>query len=271
MEAKKDYKKIMELTLVFIAIVALMLAIGSILGIFADKLSASLILFISESAIIVPAIIYCIIKKLKFKEDLGYRQIKLVTIILSVVLGFLVMPIASFVNVLSQFFVPNTMIQASDQLMEGSKLGLLLITGVYAPIVEEFVFRGLMNRVLSKATTPVLGAIISAIFFGAMHLNLNQLCYAIVLGLIFAWVDNSSRSVYPSTIMHFIINTINVVMMIMAALAYDMMGGNLAESTEELRNDAQSLSLIAVVYFVLALIAFGIMILCVKAIKKNEA
>lgn len=270
METKKDYKKIIELLVVFVVTVALILAVGGVLGIVGTGLPTNLVLFISESAIIVPAIIYCAIRKLRLREELGYRRIRGVTILLSVVLGLLVMPIASFVNVLSQFFVPNTMVQASDQLMGGSKLVLLLISGIYAPIVEEFVFRGVMNRGFSKCTTPVLGAIISAVLFGVMHLNLNQLCYAMALGLIFAWVNNNSRSVYPSTIMHFVLNSINVLMIIVASMAYEVTGGNLAESTEQLRNNTQSLALIAVVYFVMALIAFGLMIPCMKAIKKIE-
>lgn len=271
MEKKINWKKVIELLVVFGITIGLMLLVGVITGIVGDKVSSNIILFVGEAIIVVPALIYCFIEKLDFKKDLGIRKIKISTFFLSIVLGFLLMPIASFVNVLTQFFVPNTMVQASDALLEGSKLIMLLIAGVLGPIFEEFAFRGIFHREFAKYTTPVLGIIISAVLFGIMHMNLNQLCYAILLGVVFAWVNNCSRSIFSSVIMHIVINSFNMLTLILASLAMEMLGENLAESTEAVRNNTQGLATIAIVYFVLAAIAFAIMIPVVKAIKKIES
>lgn len=268
---KENTKKIIELAVVFILTIALMLGIANLISLLGENASSNLLLFISEGTIIVPAVIYIIIKKINVKEVFKFRKIRVSTFFLSILLGFLIMPIGSFVNVLTQFFVPNTMVQASTTLMEGSKLVMLLITGFFAPFVEEFVFRGLFHREFEKITTPVLSIIVSAVLFGVMHLNLNQMCYAIVLGLFFAYANNCSRSIYSSVIMHTVLNTINVIMLILASLAMELVGGDLAESTEQLRGNTGSIALIAGVYFVLGAIAFALTIPCFKAIKKIEA
>lgn len=270
MEKKINWKKVIELFVVFVITIALMLIVGVLTGMFGDKVSSNLILFVGEAIIVVPVLIYCFIRKLDLKKDLGFRKIKVSTFFLSILMGFLLMPIASFVNVLTQFFVPNTMVQASDALLEGSKLLMLLIAGVVGPMFEEFAFRGVFHREFTKYTTPVLGVIISAVLFGIMHMNLNQLCYAILLGAVFAWVNNCSRSIYSSVIMHIVINTFNMLALIMSSIVMEMVGEDLAESTEAIRNNTQSLAAIAIVYFVIAVIAFAIMIPVVKAIKKIE-
>lgn len=271
MKEKINTKKIIELVVVYVITVAFILVLSTIIGNYGENLPTNLKLIISESSIIIPTIIYCIIKKIDFKESFRFRKIKVSTFFLSILAGFLVMPIASFINVLTQFLVPNTMIQASDSLVEGSKLLMILILGFFAPLCEEFVFRGLFHCELSKSTNAVLGMIISAVLFGIIHLNFNQLCYAIVLGLIFAWINNCSRSIYTSIILHTVVNTINALMMLIATLVYSAMGESIAESSEQIRTNTQSLGMIAIVYFIMAAIAFGLLIPCLKGIKKIEA
>lgn len=270
MKGKINIRRVIELTIVFVLTVVLMLVVSALVGEFGENLPTNLLLILSEGIIVVPAIIYCLIRKLSLKEDFGFRLIRIPTLLFSILLGFLVMPIASFINILTQFFVPNTMVQASNELMEGSQLVMLFIVGFFGPFCEEFTFRGLLHRGYAKYTTPVLGMIISAVLFGIMHMNINQLCYAMVLGLIFAWVNNCSRSIFSSVTMHIVVNTINTVMLMASTAVLEGAGQDLAQSAEALRSDTQSLAVIAVVYFVIALIAFGLMIPCCMAIKKLE-
>lgn len=270
MKEKINFKKTLELAVVFILTVAFTLIVSTLLSNFGQNLPSNLTLILSEGSILIPSVIYLFVKKLNLKEDFGINKIKIPTILLSFLLGFLVIPIASFVNVLSQFFVPNTLVQATDSLMEGSTVFMVLIVGIAAPCVEEFVFRGLLHRGLSKSLSPILGIVLSALLFGIIHLNLNQLCYAFVLGMIFAWVNHNSNSIISSTIMHAVVNTTNILMLVLVSMAYSLLGENLTDSSEQLRTNPQSLTSIAIVYFIMAAIAFAIMIPCVKAIKKIE-
>lgn len=265
-----NYKRIAELAAVYVTTVLFVWGGSLIVGKYGQGLPVNLLLIISEVIIILPTLIYCIIRKLNFREDLGFRKIKVSTVFLSILAGFLVMPIASFVNVLTQFFVPNTMVQASETLLSGSKIIMLLITGLLAPFCEEVIFRGLFHREFTKHTTPLLGIILSAVLFGIIHLNINQLCYALVLGLIFAWVNNCSRSTYSSFIMHAVINTTNTLMIIIVSYAYDFLGESMVDSTEAIRGDKPYLTKLAITYFIVGTIGLILTKLCTKAIKKNE-
>ena len=51
----------------------------------------------------------------------------------------------------------------------------------------------------------------SGIFFGLMHMNFNQMAYAVVIGLIFGFVVEATGSIIPTMIMHFLINGFSVV------------------------------------------------------------
>lgn len=39
-----------------------------------------------------------------------------------------------------------------------------------------------------------------------MHMNFNQMAYAVVIGLIFGFVVEATGSIIPTMIMHFLIN-----------------------------------------------------------------
>lgn len=232
--------------------------------------STNLLLVVSELTIAAPGIVYVIVNKLEWKSDLGFNRIKIVTVLLSIVLGFLVMPIASFVNILSQFFVPNTMVQASDELLSGggaSDLFVLLVSGIVAPFIEEFVFRGILSTGFTKYGTPVKAMFLSGLFFGLMHLNLNQLCYAFVLGLIFYIANRASGSVYTSVIMHIVINSVNMLMLYAMKFAMGQIESEetLAEASEAVRNSSSSMIAITIEYGFLAVIfgamVFGVIIL----------
>lgn len=237
------------------------------------ELPTEFLLVFSEIIILVPTVIFIIVKKLKWKEDLGFNSIKVGTIFLSILLGFLVLPVTMFVNVLSQFFVPNTMTQASDALLgEGMSYGyLLFVSGVFGPFVEEFSFRGVLARGFKKYGTPIRAMLLSALLFGFMHLNVNQMCYAFVLGIIFVIANRASGSTYTSVIMHVVINSFNMILLIVTNLVNNMMGNEetVAEAAEAART-SDTLIVIAIVYGVLAVIFGALSFGCILLIARVQ-
>ena len=227
-------------------------------------------LIFSEALILVPTLIYVIKNKCSFRDDLAFRRMKVGTFFLSIFLGFLVMPIASFVNVLSQFFVQNTMTAASDQLIGGQSFPIILfLSGVFAPVCEEFAFRSVFFERFGKLATPLKAAVCSALFFGLMHLNLNQACYAFVLGILFAVANKASGSVYTSMIMHIVINSFNMCMMYVSMSLLENADVSLADAAEQART-SDTLYMLAGVYLVLAFVCIIIYMLIVSAIAKHE-
>ena len=225
-------------------------------------------LTVSELTILVPSFVYVLIRNLNFKEDLGFRPIKAGSVFMCILLSVLVTPIASFVNVLSQLFVSNTMVQNSDTLMSGSSLAILFLGSLYGPFCEEFMFRAIFNRRYEIYTGPVRAGLISALFFALAHMNLNQ---AFVLGFIFSVINKAAGSVYPSIIIHVCINGANIALLIMMTAISKAAGEgiDLSAAAEEARGSDLMYVLIGVT-LVAAFVCTLIAIPCVMWLSKHE-
>lgn len=86
------------------------------------------------------------------------------------------------------------------------QLALMLLELVVVPaFVEELLFRGviLSNLLPFGKGTAVLG---SAVLFGLMHQNAEQLLYATAAGAVLGWIFVKTRSIWPCVLMHFVNN-----------------------------------------------------------------
>ncbi len=81
----------------------------------------------------------------------------------------------------------------------------LLMTVIIGPLGEELMFRGVIMRRLSHVSKR-LAIFMSAVFFGLMHGNLPQATMAMVVGLVFGYIDMEMQSLLPSVICHTFIN-----------------------------------------------------------------
>jgi membrane protease YdiL (CAAX protease family) len=79
---------------------------------------------------------------------------------------------------------------------------------IAAPVMEEILCRGIILRGLLENYPPYKAILISAIFFGAIHLNPWQAIPAFLGGLFLGWVYYKTRSVIPGMIIHATINII---------------------------------------------------------------
>ena len=85
-------------------------------------------------------------------------------------------------------------------------------------IAEEFVFRGLFYHSYRK--NGILGAaILSGVIFGAIHLNINQFCYACVMGMVFALMVEITGSMFSSMLAHFAVNSYSIIMLKLVSMS----------------------------------------------------
>ena len=225
----------------------------------------------SELTILIPGAIYILVKNLDLRSDLGFRRVKPGTAAMCLLLTMFVTPVASFVNVLSQLFVSNTMAQMSDTLMGGSGVLVWFLASIYGPFCEEFVFRGIFYNRYEKYVGPLSAGLISAMLFGLAHMNINQAAYAFVLGMIFSIVNRAAGSIVPSLIIHISVNGSNMLMMFAMSKAAAGLGeeADLAEAAELARSGDMIYMMIAGT-LVIAIISIAIAIPCVVWIAKHE-
>lgn len=82
----------------------------------------------------------------------------------------------------------------------------ILVGVVLAPVVEETFFRGFLFQGFRARYGWVRGGILSAIIFGAAHLDPAAFIPTSILGLVLAYMYHRSNSIWPGVILHFLVN-----------------------------------------------------------------
>ena len=169
-------------------------------------------ILLSQMTLFVPAIFFVIFSKEKFRELIPLRLPKISSLILLVVISFLFMPLLTVMNAISLLFVENES-QAIMGLLQGTPYWLVfLFVGILGPLSEEFVFRGVIYHGYRKSGRIIMSGFLSAFLFGVMHLNFNQMSYAIVMGLLGVMMIEATGSFWASFIFHMCVNSSSVIM-----------------------------------------------------------
>ncbi|MFI3200844.1 MAG: CPBP family intramembrane glutamic endopeptidase [Eubacteriales bacterium] len=97
-----------------------------------------------------------------------------------------------------------------EEISEGifiAPIGLqIVVAGILAPIVEEFIFRGLIYRRIRYYMNIKWGIMISSLFFGVYHGNVVQCIYATLMGVLMAYIYEKYHSILWPIIFHAIAN-----------------------------------------------------------------
>lgn len=81
-----------------------------------------------------------------------------------------------------------------------------VVVAVFAPVVEEYIFRGLGFGLVSSVSTPVIAILVTAVAFGLAHGLVVALPILALFGAILAWLRWKTDSLYPSMLLHGIFN-----------------------------------------------------------------
>ncbi len=107
---------------------------------------------------------------------------------------------------------------SSESSLDGYGTGLqafllmLLCVGILPAILEEFALRGVVMGLLRKKFGDGAAIVISALLFGLLHGNLQQIPFAFGVGLILGYATIYSGSMVPAMIIHAMNNSISVVL-----------------------------------------------------------
>ena len=101
--------------------------------------------------------------------------------------------------------------EASSGVSGGGVIGIVAVVLV-APVVEEFIFRGLIMTRLAQAMPGWLAAALSAAIFGLCHGHPVWFAYTFVLGVLFGLMDLRLGSIWPSILAHMVFNGVGQVL-----------------------------------------------------------
>lgn len=118
--------------------------------------------------------------------------------------------------------------QANTDFYGGTFAVELLCLAVFTPILEELVFRGIIFGRLKDMMAKPLAVAISALIFAAVHTNIVQFLYALILGVVLALLMDRAGNVYAAMIGHMTANFLAVVRTETHLLAFSVRGDALS-------------------------------------------
>lgn len=260
----------------FFLLMLIEIPVGIIIGIvqyqFPVEKGTLISVLITQGYLLLAAIIYIIVTGKRLKVDLEIKSYKLSSFFLSLVVLIAAAPMSICLNLISQLFVKNETSMAIYEITENVPAwAAILIIGCLPGIVEETLYRGIMLHAFRRYSILV-GVLVSAVSFGLMHLNFNQIPYAIYLGLIFAFIVEATGSLLSTMIMHAIFNAVNTAYLFILPKLMDYLetvGQGTGQSMEELLNaEPTKAEIINSLFFWTpgAIIGIGFVILLIRKI-----
>lgn len=266
----------------FAAIVAAYLLLNGIfllLDFFHISVSLPVVLSLiaGELTLLVPTVGYLLLTRTKPAGVSGRWRLPLAAVPLLILLAYCILPLITLVNLVSMLIGKEN--AAASLLVPIKQLPLwvsLLCISVLPGILEEFIFRGLIYGAYRRRR--VWGAIfVSALLFGLMHMNLNQFCYAFVMGVMFCLLYEGTGSILASMLVHAVYNGNSVILMywVDTGELLDAAGGASADVIQQMAGGAsmQMAVLMLAVLALLGLAAAGGLYVAIVAIchRKEQA
>jgi membrane protease YdiL (CAAX protease family) len=175
-------------------------------------LTTYLAMFIGQGFLIVPVLIYIKRKNFDFIDSFRLNFISRDIIYTTVFISVGAMILSDELNILIGMIIPIPdsflQIEALLKPKDPFSLVLLIITIIIiAPIGEELLFRGFLQKGLEKAWDDVTRAILfSSLFFAVIHFNPFWIIQIYFLGVLLGFLSWKTNSIIPCIIFHMIIN-----------------------------------------------------------------
>lgn len=223
-------------------------------------------ILLSQGIIFIPTILFFVITKQDFRKTVRLNKMHVGTYFLIPLLVLCIEPVMTVVNAVSMLFVKNYIAGAATQVVSGYSypvaIGLMALTPA---IVEELAYRGVILGNY-RCSNALGGILMSGFLFGLMHMNFNQMAYAVLLGIIFGIVVEASGSIIATMEMHFLINGLSVSLSYLVQVLYNMLGGQgYLQQSEKAITDEYLLNVIRV-YSKVAVVALVFAALLIYAI-----
>lgn len=203
----------------FLVLVGVHMLLELILTIFGDSidfdnLPAWASIVISQSLIILPIIGYFIVTKQNVLEAIRFRKMHIGSVFLIIPLTYCLYPLLICINAISMAFSNNMIAQTLTGITGSFPYPVALsLVALLPALVEETSFRGIILNGFHRDSNPWPAILISALCFGAMHLNFNQFSYAFVLGIMMGVTLEASGSILATMLIHFLYNGTSTTMM----------------------------------------------------------
>jgi len=266
MNAKKANWLYLSTLLFEFFLVAVMIVLG-------DKIEVGILqsLVLSQMMILLPTVAFLIGTKTNPIKFIQCKRIKLGTAALVVVFTYLCLPLIVVVNAISMLFVENAVTDLTKSVMSLPAILVIFIIGIFGPMSEEFVFRGVIYHGYRRSGRIIGGMLLSGLLFGMTHLNFNQMSYAIVVGVLGALLIECTGSIVSSVIFHCVINLTNTIPIFLFPEQFSNSSRNLDKELEALNMTYTEVMCVSIgMYSMIAAVTFTLAVCLLYVIAMRE-
>ena len=173
-----------------------------------NKLYLYISFLIGQGIILVPPIYFLTIKKQPIIESLRIKVVSMQTIKNTLIFSTgILIGFDTLDRIIHKFIPPPEYIIDIGEIMRpDSTLGyifLFVAVVIVAPIGEEIIFRGFLQKFLEKYWKDVTRAVlVTSLFFAFIHFNPFWTIQIYLLGVILGFLSWKTKSVIPSILLH---------------------------------------------------------------------
>lgn len=223
-------------------------------------------LLVGQGMLILPSVIYLKKNHLKMGSFLHFKGMHPATFLLLIVFTGASYPIISLCNYLSLLVSENAIGGTIENLLAGYPVWVCVVVIALIPcLVEEFIFRGVLYYSYKRAGIIKAG-LCTAVLFGFFHMNINQMSYAVVMGLLFFVLNEATGSILSSMIVHFLINGNSVV----TSAVYYRQNGNLDTTAASDQVSVPVMILVLAIMSLFSLVILGLSLWGMVCLEKRK-
>jgi membrane protease YdiL (CAAX protease family) len=166
-----------------------------------------------------------------WREVFGFNSPRTVSALLMAMgVTLIILPVAWGLGILSTKLMGQFQVEAVPQesvrmLQTGISLGpeifLALLAIAIAPVTEELLFRGILYPFIKQQGYPKLALLGTSVLFGLLHLNLMTFLPLTFLGLVLAWLYETTDNLTAPILAHSSFNLANFLKAVCEHLSWD--------------------------------------------------
>jgi membrane protease YdiL (CAAX protease family) len=205
------FPSIFSVNLLYLVTILLNLVLGSLV----QSLHLIWGLIASEALLfLLPTIAFLRLRRIPLKEGLRLKPIRPLIGLLCILLGFTTYLFVVIIDAIMARLttIPVMPVSAESVMPKGTleSIGLFLAMAVAAPLCEEPLFRGVIQRAYEEHRATSSAIAIAALMFAFWHFQLSGLWGLLLVAFILGYVAWRSGSIYASILVHFGLNATSV-------------------------------------------------------------
>lgn len=153
------------------------------------------------------------LSNVKLKDQISFKKVNFISII-----SYLTIFISIFIfgNLVTNLITVGTNADTSTveyiaDFIREYKLLSIFIVALLPAVIEEMVFRGVIQHNFNKKYNIVFSILVASLLFGIAHMNLSQFIFSFILGIFLGYVYYDSKNIIVPILFHFTNNLLAVI------------------------------------------------------------